>query len=522
MSRTRITTVDALAGYLESRPARLGCWRDGRDGRYSMLRWLNVYPVVQLGALAAEMGPEAATMLLGSQHHNQVGIGAGWVDRFMIGPRRARGSSEEDRVGMFKAAGDYWVLLNAMVEIREDVRRFELDGLLVRLPYQGNRKIDALDRLLDVAEKVESLAQRPPFADPRVRPWLASEGLKRPWTECPNWIKGAFREFAGHLLDVYPRYLPDGARIAGFTIAELRVLWLELLAWGMYMHSAIVAGSRDPSVMLPRLRRARFVDTLVEETGLAPNVVETLVTLLTLDTARCKDGALTPLFPLDEEIIPVSSLIVPTSPERNFLAIVQTDPSMVGEAGRLLGLAGEQAMSVLLERLRPDVLLGRRVKVLRHDGSTAGDLDIVACEPRTGSAVILEVKWGLAADGNAEAYRVERAALEKRAQVIRLRHQIDSGEATPRWASNWPDLTRYDIRWYVITHDVLVTRQIDDDDITIRSYQLLNRTLPPDSGIEQLIAALDSPPMPPEDLCRTEWDRIRYGDVRVEIESILA
>lgn len=521
MPRTKALALD-FAAYVEARPGRLGCWRDGARGQYPMLAWLNVRPIVEHRELASEVGHHTAAMMLTAQHHNQVGIAAGWITQYMTGPIRAQRSSERDRVAMFETAGAYWALRNALVEVRVGVRAVEAAGTLVRLPYQGNHTVDALDRLLDLVESLDSVERAPVFSSPRLRDWIYLEGLSQPWAESPAWVRDAFREHARNVLGTYPPYLPEGATIAGVTLGDFGTFWVELLAWGMHMHVTTMLGSYHLPTILPVLPRNDLVNTLADATVLSPSVIDRIVALLTLDVARCSDGALTPLVPIDGHIVPMSSLILPTSPQRNLLAIVQSEPSMAGEAGRLLGLAGERATLTVLRRLRSDALVASRVRVRRPNGSPAGDLDVVACDPATRTAVIFEIKWGIAADGNAEAYGAEQGAIQKRAQVIRLREEIDTGRAMPQWPAGWPDMTGYRLHWYVLARDVLAIRHIRDDDVTIRSYQLLSRTLHAGATIADLISALDSPPAPPIELCQTQWERIRYGDLEVEIESIVA
>jgi hypothetical protein len=519
--RTKALTLDEFAAYVEAWPGRLRCWRDGARGRYPMLAWLNVRPIVEQRELASEVGHRAAAMMLTGQHHNQVGIAAGWITEYMMGPIRGQSSSEQDRVAMFETAGAYWALRNALVEVRVGVRAFEVAGTLVFLPYRGNHTVDALDRLLDLVESLDSVGQAPLLSGPRLRDWISREGRSQPWMESPAWVTDALREHARNVLGTYPRYLPEGATIAGVTLCDFDTFWVELLAWGMHMHVATMLGSHHLPTILPLLPRSHLINTLADVTGLPPSVIDRIVALLTLDLARCSDGALTPLVPIDGQIIPMSSLILPTSPQRNLLAIVQSSPSMVGEAGRLLGLAGERATLALLERLR-DALFASRIKVLRPNGSPAGDLDVVACDPATCTAAVFEIKWGIAADGNAEVYRTEQRVIEKRAQVVGLREEIDAGRAVPQWPAGWPDMTGFEFHWYVLARDVLAMRQIRDDDVTVRSYQLLSRTLRAGATVADLISALDSPPVPPIELCQTQWERIRYGDLRVEIESIVA
>lgn len=293
---------------------------------------------------------------------------------------------------------------------------------------------------------------------------------------------------------------------------------------------ARVSVSRLPTRFFVELLREPFrgygivpsQERLHDRVGVSVSAVQRAVDLLTVDLDRCSDAALTPLVPVDNLLVPMSLSIVYTSPERNMLARVQSDPGLFGEAGRILGVAGERETLKVLSRLGGHPLIAQRIGVTRRDGSPAGDFDIVVCDPSANLVVVLEIKWGISTDGNADVYKVERGAIEKRAQVIRLRKEVVSGKAKPKWPSAWPDVTGCEFRWYVLTRDVLATRSISDDYITTRSVQLLARTLRKDATVEDLVAALDHPPTPPSALCETQGDRVRYGDISVEIELIVA
>jgi hypothetical protein len=160
------------------------------------------------------------------------------------------------------------------------------------------------------------------------------------------------------------------------------------------------------------------------------------------------------------------------------------------------------------------------VNVRRPNGDLAGDLDVVVCDSSARQVAVFEVRWGITADGNTEVYRVEAAAIAKRAQVVTLRDAIESRSATPDWPDDWPDVAAFSWRWFLLTRDVLPTRDIDTAGVTIRSVQLLRYTLKDGANLPDLIAALDTPPIPPAQLCATHWERFRYGDVGVEMELI--
>jgi hypothetical protein len=520
VKRPRITTLDDFETYVEYVPSRLGCWRDGVDRRYPLLAWLNVQPLVEFRELARKVGPLAAIARQHALHHNQVGIAAGWTTRYMTGPGRSSPANDADRRALLSLAAKYWGVRNLIVEARVGVRGFESKGTAVRLPYVGNRDIDALDRVFDLVETLDSMEVPRRPASSATQQWMAAHATTTTWDAAPIAIRSEMRQMAKHIIDQYDRYLDASVDIGGCTVAEHDAFWTELLARGLYMHGAALRGSVSPEVISPLLDRNRFVDSLATDAGIGTSAAERVTELLTLDLARCQDGALTPIVQVGRSVLPMSSLIIPGSPQRNLLAILQADPSAVGTAGRLLGLAGERQTLTALRRMASATLLGSRVKVLRADGQSAGDLDIVAFDPSTGVAAVFEIKWHIAADGNVEVYRAEQAAIAKRAQVKRLRGEIESGAAVVRWPVAWGERRPRNLRWFVLTRDVLAQRHIETDQVTIRSLQLLKRMLRKDATVADLVKLLDNPPLPPAELRTTMWDTVKYGDVRVEAELV--
>lgn len=521
MSKPRIADLEGFVSYVEDRPKRLGCWRDGIDGICPTLAWINTQPVVEQRELAKQVGPHAAVAMTTSAHHNQVGIAARWVLCHMTGPRRGTPTSNQDRVALLETAGRYWGVRNLIYEVYAAVRGFEVEGTKVRLPYNGNHEIDGLDRLLDLIEQLDGFEPSDALPNHKVRAWLAGVGLTTPWGQAPEWAKDGLRSLAAAVLSKYPTYLPALTEVAGFTIADLDAYWRELMARGMHMNAATMQGSDHAPTIVPLIERVEFVASMARSAGLADNAADRITTHLTM-APDGPDPALTPLVPVGSGIIPMSSLIMPGSPQRNTLSIIQANPATFGEAGRLLGEIGERAVLETLSRMSEKTLVGKRIRAVRTNGQPAGDLDVVALDPRTGAAAIFEIKWHIAADGNEEVYRLERAAIEKRKQVARLRGEIEAGTASVLWPSDWPNVDMANARWFILTRDVLAMRSVSDDDVTLRSNQLLSRTLRKDATVGELIDALDNPPIPPPELLGTQWERMRYGDLRIDVEQILA
>ena len=280
MPRRPVFDLDEFVSYVEERPRRLGCWRDGDDGKYPTLGWLNTHPVVQTRSLAAEVGPLAAIALTTSGHHNQVGIGAGWTLDYMTGPAAHRSTPEQDRLALWTTAEKYWGLRNAIVEVRVGVREFVQERGVVWLPYVGNRTIDALDRLLDLVAMLGSLGDHEPTEpDHQLQEWMLSEGLSCPWGSAPTWVQERFRLQAARTLSEMPRYLPDDATLAGFTMRDLDAYWGELMARGMQMHAASMLGAIHPPTIMPVIEQEKFVEDIAAAASLGGDAADRISTL---------------------------------------------------------------------------------------------------------------------------------------------------------------------------------------------------------------------------------------------------
>ncbi|HEY5435760.1 MAG TPA: hypothetical protein VIK13_11050, partial [Candidatus Limnocylindrales bacterium] len=164
--------------------------------------------------------------------------------------------------------------------------------------------------------------------------------------------------------------------------------------------------------------------------------------LLTLDLERCSDPCLTPLIPVGQAIVPMSSLIVPGSPLRNFTALLQLDPGRFGVAGRALGQLGIATVSETLRRV-PEAHVATNVDLVTVTGVRVGDLDVVLVDPANRCLVIFEVSWQIGPDGGFEVGKAERKAVEKRAQVSHNRAHLAAGTARAEWPPGWPDITGF-------------------------------------------------------------------------------
>jgi hypothetical protein len=257
-------------------------------------------------------------------------------------------------------------------------------------------------------------------------------------------------------------------------------------------------------------------------TGVAADRVGSIVDLLTVDLAACRDPCLTPIVPLsDGRCAPMSSLITPGAMVRNFTARLQLDPGRFGRAGHLLGRLGSRTVAETLRGRLEGALVDERVKVLRPDGSDAGDFDAVAYDPAARRVVVFEVLWRISLDGSADVADLEGRAHGKRDQVLRLQEAIAAG-ARPRWRPGWavPDDVAFD--WFILTPSVLPARVIPDAGVPVRSHQILASFRWPGKSVADMVDALQNPPPPPPELSATYWTTVRYGRYKVSVEALRA
>ena len=525
-----ISDLDDLEQYIDGGIASLAAWRARSTLALTTIGWLDARPLAERADMARTMGMRSAVLMSNSRHHNQVATGVCWTLRHQTRENGNRSIPPKDLLRLWREAGDVLSIRELVAEARAGYRGFETQKNRVRFPYEGNHDVDALDRMLDLVEQLEALRQpeteterHRPQRDRRYHFWIERSGKTTSWTNCPDWAKESYRAVAAFALSDYPLDLPPQEEIAGFTLRELDDYWRELMAIGMHMSSAQQRRMEDQDYrLLDEFQDDELAILISDSTGVRRDAALAITDLLTMRPETRQDPALTPLVKVGSTTYPIASIVMPSSPQRNMLSLIQQDPSLYGRAGELLGAAGEHAVLGTLDRLTSTLKVGRRVKLKRDDGSVAGDLDVVVCDEASRRLAVFEIKWHLAADGNVEVYRFDQAARKKRDQVSRLRDEYNSPTTTILWPNGWPEVADFEVRWYVLTRDVLPSTLVRDDGVTLRSQQLLDRMLPRDADMDDLLKILDEPPLPPEPLRQTEWVKRRYRGLRIEAELIIA
>jgi hypothetical protein len=194
----------------------------------------------------------------------------------------------------------------------------------------------------------------------------------------------------------------------------------------------------------------------------------------------------------------MSSLIAPSSPERNILAKARSNPDLFGRIGQQIGKIGPATVGEALKRI-PSARVATEVKVRSQGGQSLGDLDVVVVDDTDGLVAVFEVKWQLEPDGAKELDKAESQAEEGQAQIRRLRPAVESGRADVRWPSGWPRLEGCEWQWFVITSNVIPITRVSPGDVPARSHKLLTMmALRRGATLRQICGVFSDPALPQE------------------------
>lgn len=511
-------TAEQFAEYLDLYPPTLPAWRrPGKGGVPTAVAGLNYSAALRT----------AETPLEVSDKQNGLAIATDWAMRYMNRrPGKKIGGLYAEE--LWRTAIVYWQLSNYLEEVDHGLRGFESRGSRICLPYIGDFALHGLGCWLKVADDLRPTSQEATFyrrvaeAAAPLRLWFEAGGGRVSWFRAPVEIRGLLRAASDALMAGAPTYLPPGAVTpGGHTLGMIRSYWSELLSLAMYNNFAMKLEIRERATLAPEFPRQAFVKQMAMSAEVPVTAADEATTLLTLDTDRLPDIALTPLVRLDNDsIFVMTSLVIPANPERNILKVLQHDRRGFGTMGNLLGSEGEQKVSQLLrERMGDGILCETNIRAILKKGRDASDLDVVVYSPRENLLVVLEVKWHIAVDGAYESRTTEESVLAKQARLKKLSRAVQSNATKVVWPDMWPDVPdTTEWRWFVLTNDFLPTQPTSRTDITIRSFQMLKHLLTHGASARTLVDLLDQPPTPAG--CTSQWEKLHFGELRVYVERV--
>jgi hypothetical protein len=229
---------------------------------------------------------------------------------------------------------------------------------------------------------------------------------------------------------------------------------------------------------------------------LAPECTSAQVDNL-LERLTFKDGRLPHYSPLvragDDAFIICPPLIGVRLVDPLVLRSAGYDPNRFGPIGKSLGDLATRWTTWLAKI--PGALVAERIKVIYPNGRQAGDLDVLAIDPNTKTAICLEIKWPVDAWALTEVVKVEEWAEKAARQIARVRAGLASGETTAKLPARWPDLSDFTWTWAVGIPRQLCLRPLPEPDIEVTSLRYLLALGEP-TNLEAIANALAKPDLP--------------------------
>lgn len=168
----------------------------------------------------------------------------------------------------------------------------------------------------------------------------------------------------------------------------------------------------------------------------------------------------------------------------------------------------------------PGVLVAERIQARRQSRIAAGDLDVVAVDPRQRRGICFEIKWPIDAISLPEALKVEDWMCSAAAQVNRLRAELASGTATVEMPRGWPTFSEITWTWAVATPQQLCLRPPPFDEIYPTSFRYMASHGHPRS-LNDIINTLISPDLPVEGIhFQIDTVDFTFGRQRVILDAI--
>lgn len=510
-------SLDDFERYVEQVPSRLGIWRIERVGLLGLIAWINAQSSLDSLKLAQEIGPVAAGMTATAATHNTIALSCRWALQYAGSGTGTQEPSCDDRQALLKRAETVWSLRDLIRSTRAGAYSFESQGRTVHFAFAGDRRFDTLDRLLDVVRSLDKADFSRP--DPReLRKRLEASPVQS-WRNTNEAIRILWRAAARAALDSHDSVFSDSTELAGYTIGDLKAVWVELSAYAMHHQRGLLAGPKETFWACPHLAQKEIVD-LLRPSGIPAAQIAAVIDDATFDPERNDDPCLAPLLPVDAGLAVPSSLIIYSGPERNALMLARQNAPIQGRLANDLGRYGSAQVAGLFEGYPFKVAKG--IKLFRSNKSVAGDLDVVVLDPSDRVVLVFEVKWHLPVDGAREINAALARAMDGQRQARAIRAGLEAGHLRPRWPQGWPDPTGWHWHWFILTNDVLPV--IDTmAEPEIRSHQLLFHIVgraAKDGGLRNVADRLREPPSPPAELCQLTTTESRFGSYLVSAASV--
>jgi hypothetical protein len=250
-----------------------------------------------------------------------------------------------------------------------------------------------------------------------------------------------------------PRLLPASTKIGDLSLGVALEIHARL---GMFVSMAerVSALRNSPETAILSTTLEVLTRELAKQPDgdepfrVTPDEVASFVDLMSLPQVGEADPRHTPIIPWHGWAF-VSPLSMFNSPEVQILRALSQDPAKFGRAGTALGKRDDDWLARW--KSVPGIDVRARVKVKREDGSTAGDLDVVAVDLKSKQGVVMEVKSPLPPLRQADLASTDGLLKKASSQAIELKKKLDDRTVIADFPDGWPPYG--DVNWtWLIGH----------------------------------------------------------------------
>lgn len=507
--------------YAQATPGRLPVWSYAGDVLDMLLR---VSELQHSARLKAEKDPAFIPRYERATQDAQ-GVLIRWaLDLEAAPPRKTRSAAGPSRRDLRLAAEAVefalrWSqLTTALIAVPAGHQGFESSGWRVRFPRTTDLRYEALDRRIGRPFGLVPDLSSVQVEMSLLRDWAGQQTVgERP--EMTNEVFAATLRLAQRLRTQQAGEFDPSFQVAGFTLQEAHRLWDVIFGYA-YVARLLTTASLDPASAVLTPTSASLARDLQTRTGIGQDTVQEVLDFLTYVHGHHPDPAIAPIIARGSRLLVPLTLVTTSNFERNLLRSLALRTDLYGPVADERGRAGAERVASLLSTI-PEVLVTTRIEIRGPGGRTAGDLDVVAVDPKKRIGLILEVKWPAPPDHMIEILRVEAELQRGQQRLAQLKHGLTNGAVWVRgWPASWPSFQDVQWDWVVLGKDYFPgTRALIGHEIRPISWDLLwARQADTLAGLIEKLASEHDLPVEGRDFERV-WHKMKVGRYDVEIEG---
>ena len=296
------------------------------------------------------------------------------------------------------------------------------------------------------------------------------------------------RAFARAAMSPYRFELPEDWELGGYSLGEYREAWAAMvsIAWlshllHLFANKLGVANTLCVDSCVPAFAKSHWIHWIARLSSMKRETVAAILADLTYDShLKNPDPSLQPFIPLSEEKLALSVVCLITSnTERNLMKILSRKP---GKKHIYDGLSQEKE-TIFLNEVSPVLdSIGLRHLCrteLQERGKLLTDIDLLLWEEKTGTLLVVELKWLIPPD---EVIEVVGHDTEFESAIVQVSTAIDylaanlSDFLDRHWKSVGAEQVK-SVKGMVVSHDSAGTGKMLDPRIPVVEWAFFREML---------------------------------------------